>query len=94
MLDPRYPITLRTRRRCFRGLVKLCGQYRTLPKSHILPGSKVEKLGDEPIYSGEWSEVWPGVYEDEKDVAIKIIRYYGVDNLQTVKKVRCRDLVL
>ena len=73
--------------------MKLCGQYRTLPRSHVIPQSEVEKLGDEPIYSGEYSEVWPGVYEGETDVAIKVIRYYGTDDLQTVKKVWYYDLV-
>jgi hypothetical protein len=94
-------MSLRARRRCFRGLVKLCGEYGILPSSYIIPESKVEKLGDTPISSGGSSDVWPGVYyetEDTKDedggkyVAIKVIRYCNADDVQTVKKVRRFDL--
>ena len=81
------------RRRCFRGLVKLCGEYSILPSSHIIPESKIQKLGDSPISSGGSSEVWPGIHEDEKDedggksVAIKVIRYWDSGDVQ-IKRVR------
>ena len=91
MLDPKLQITLSTRRRCFRGLVKLCGEYGILPSSYIIPDSKVEKLGDEPISVGGFSKVWPGMYEDERAVAIKIIQYYEKDGVQTIKKARHFD---
>lgn len=89
------------RRRCFRGLVKTCGEYGILPSSYIIPESKIQKLGDSPISSGGFSDVWPGVYredgkfESEEDddegrfIAIKIIRYCETDDIQTIKKVRC-----
>lgn len=93
MLDPKLQITLSTRRRCFRGLVKLCGEYGVLPSPYIIPDSKVEKLGDEPISVGGFSQVWPGMYEDERAVAIKIIQYYEKDGVQTIKKSFCREVI-
>ena len=93
-------MSLSARRRCFRGLVKLCGEYGILPNSHVIPESKVQKLGDSPHASGGFSEVWPGIYneaEDEEDedgckgVAIKVIRYRDADDVR-MKKVRYFDL--
>ena len=58
----------------------------------MIPGSKIQKLGDAPISSGGFSDVWPGVYEDEKWIAVKVIRYYASGNIQQIKKVRCLGL--
>lgn len=90
MLDPRYEISLQARGRCFRGLIKTCGEYDTLPDSYI-PKSKIEKLGDSPVSSSNFSDVWPGMYEEDKSVAIKVMRYYESDDIRTVKKVRHLD---
>lgn len=91
MLSTRHPISLRARRQCFRGLVKLCGERGILPSSYLIPESKVEKLGDGPISTGGFSDVWPGMYEDEICVAIKVIRCYETDNAQKIRKVRHCD---
>ncbi|KAF9654244.1 kinase-like protein [Thelephora ganbajun] len=93
MLDHKYPITMRTRRRCFRGLVKVCGEYGILPNSYIIQESDIEKLGESPVSSGGFSDVWPGMHEGEKSVAIKIIRYYESDDVQTIKKDFCREVI-
>lgn len=86
-LDSHYPITLRAKRRCFRGLVKLCGEHGILPSSYLLPESKIQKLEDEgPRFTGGFSDIWPGVYEDETFVAIKVIRCCETD-VQKTKKV-------
>jgi hypothetical protein len=96
MLEPRYPMSLRARRRCFRGLIKICGEYGILPNSYLIPGSKVQKLGDAPISSSDFSSVWPGIYnqaEDKEDedggrcVAIKVVRYFESEDIRTTKKV-------
>jgi hypothetical protein len=100
MLEPRYPMSQRARRRCFRGLIKICGEYGILPNSYLIPGSKVQKLGDTPVSSSDFSHVWPGMYneagdEDEdggKCVAIKVVRYFESEDIRTVKKVRSFDL--
>jgi hypothetical protein len=73
--------------------VDLCGRSGILPSSYLIPESKIEKLGDEPLYTGGYSDVWPGMYGDETCVAIKVIRCYEIDNAQDVKKVRHRDLL-
>jgi len=100
MLQPQFQMTLRTRRRCFRGLVKICGEYGALPSSYIIPESKIKKLGDSHIASGGFSEVLQGAYEGDKPVAIKVIRLYdiytlniqGPKGIKEVKKVRHFDL--
>jgi len=89
-------MSLRTRRRCFRGLVRICGEHGILPSSYTIPKSKIQKLGDSPISSGGFSDVWPGAYEedeeeDEKFVAIKVIRHRESDDVQKIKKVRHFD---
>jgi len=81
------------RTRCFRGLVKICGECGILPNPYIIPGSKIQKLGNSPVASGGFSDVWPGVYgEDESTVAIKVVRYYESDDIQKIKRVSCFDL--
>jgi hypothetical protein len=91
----------RARRRCFRGLMKICGEYGILPSSYLVHESKVEKPGNTSISSGDFSQVWPGMYyeaEDETDedggkcVAIKVIRYCDVEDVQRIKKVESFDL--
>lgn len=101
MLDPKYSMSPRTWRRCLRGLAKICGEYSILPSSYVIPESRLQRLGYCPISSGSFSKVWPGTYkgddsgkdEDEsKEVAIKVVRYYGSDDVQGLKKVRRSDL--
>ena len=88
MLEPQYQISLRTRRRCFRGLVKICGEYGTLPDSYIIPESNIRKLGKSPAASGGFSEIWPGAYAGDKSVAIKVIWYRKYDDVREIKRVR------
>ena len=91
ILAPEQPVSVRTRRRCFRGLVEVCGKYGILPNSHAIPGSKIGVVGDGPISSGEFSEVWEGEYKDNdetKRVAIKVVRRFGSCELRKLEKVR------
>ena len=82
-------MSLSVQRRCFQGLVKLCGKYGILPNSYVIPGSKVQKLGDSPHASGGFSDVWSGIYNEAEDrckrVAIKVIRHRNVDDGQIKK---------
>ena len=93
MLDSHYPVSLRTRRRCFRGLVKLCGERGILPNSYIVPESKLEKLGEGPITTGRFADVWAGAYEDETMVAIKVIRPPESGNSKRARKVKDCDFL-
>jgi len=93
MLEPKHPISVRARRRCFQGLVRICGEYGILPTSYMVPESKIQKLGDSSISSGGFSDVWLGGYE-EKSVAIKVMRCKNSRSLQKIKKVRAVDLPL
>ena len=100
MLQPQFQMSLRTRRRCFRGLVKTCGEHGILPSSYIIPESEIKKQGDSHIASGGFSEVLRGTYKGESPVAIKVIRLYdiytlniqGTKGIKEVKKVRYFDL--
>jgi len=87
-LEPQYPISLSTRRRCLRGLAKICGEYDILPSSYIVPDSKVQKDGNLPVSFGGFSDVWKGFYgEERKAVAIKVIRQYETVDIRGIKKV-------
>ena len=55
----------RTRSRCFRELVEVCGKYGVLPASHTILGSKIETLEDVPVSAGEFTEVWPGTFMED-----------------------------
>jgi len=92
MLQPNIRMSLRARRRCFRGLVKICGEHGILPDSYIVSESEIRKLGSSPIPSGGSSEVWAGMYGEDKPVAIKVIRFYVSGDARKVKKVRLYDL--
>ena len=72
--------------------MRLCGEHGVLPESYLIPESKIEKLGDAPISTGGFSEVWPGIYEEENPVAIKVMKCYTQEGIQTIKKVRHLDL--
>ena len=78
-------MSLRARRQCFRGLVKICGEHGILPRSYVISESKIRKLGESPIPSAGSSEVWAGIYGEDKPIAIKVIRFYE-SNIRKVKK--------
>ena len=98
MLEPRYSISVDTRRRYFRELVKICGEYDILPSSYIIPESKVQRLDDSPVSSGGFSNVWRGTYAEDKSdkdkarsIAIKVMRCLKWVDIQPIKKVRGPD---
>lgn len=74
------------RSRCFQGLVKLCGEYGVLPETYLIPGFKIVKEGTKSASTGGFSDVWKGSYEKET-VAIKVIKYFTEDGIQTIRKV-------
>ena len=63
--------------------MKTCGEHGILPSSYIIPESEIKKLGDSHIASGGFSEVFRGMYEGRKPVAIKVIRLYDIYTLNT-----------
>jgi hypothetical protein len=80
---------LRTRRQCFLGFVKHCGEYGIVPRSYLIPESEIEKVEDKPVATGGFSEVWMGMYGgDETVVAVKTMRYYQQHDVQAVRKAR------
>ena len=89
MLQPQFKLNLRTRTRCFRGLVKICGEYGILPNSYVIPESKIQKLGDSTTSCSGSSDIWPGAYEEDIPVAIEVVRYYGSDDIRKIRKVTC-----
>ena len=76
--------------------MKICGEYGVLPSSHIIPQSKIRKLGDSPVSFGGFPDIWSGTYKEDNDkenkyVAIKFIRYCESADVQQVEKVRHSD---
>lgn len=89
MLESHDQKSLRTRAlwtSCLQGLVEICGEYAILPDSYAIPESKIRKLGNPPICSDHFSDVWRGAYE-EKSIAIKVIRCRNPDDPLEIKKV-------
>ena len=78
--------------RLFHTLRKLCGHIGRLPTQYDLSrrilGSSdaLRVLGDHPVASGGFADVWLGEYK-EQQVAIKAFRVYGRVNLDAVEKV-------
>ena len=91
MLLPQFQMSLQTRRRCLRGLVNICGECGILPNSYTIPQHKAQKLGDSPISSKVFSDTWSGMYEEDKSVTIKVMRYHESDDIREIKKVRYFD---
>ena len=81
---------LRERGECYQELVKICGEYGTLPSSYIIPESKVQKVGYTPT-SSDWSGVCEGVYED-KSIAIRVIRRHKPEDVQDIRVVKYLNL--
>jgi len=86
-------MSLQTRRRCLQTLMKICGEYVILPNAYIIPQSKILKLGNSPTSSSDLSEAWPGMDEEDKAVAIRVMRYHESDDIRGVKKVRYFELL-
>lgn len=92
MLRPKFEMHLQTRRQCLRVLTKICGEYAILPNSYVIPQSKIQKLGKSPTSSGDLSDFWPGMYGEDKSVAIRVMRYHELDDIRGIKTVRHFDL--
>ena len=91
MLKLRDQMSPPARARCLRGLVEICGKYDILTDSYTIPEPKIRKLGDFPIYSDSFSEVWQGMHGEDKFITVKSIRYRK-GNIQEIKKVGWFDL--
>ena len=87
-----HDMDLETQRRCLQSLVKICGEHSILPDSCIIPEPKLQKQDEIPVSSGGSSVVWRGVYmqgndDKRRDVAIKVMRYSGVSDVEAIRKV-------
>lgn len=69
---------------CLHKLQAICIHHSILPSSHVLLG-KLTKVGDEPVASSWFSDVWQGVHNGKK-VCVKSLRR-TIQNLQTIEKV-------
>ena len=85
-------MSLQTKRQCLRAFTEICGEYAILPNSFVIPQSKILKFGDSPISSKDFSDVWPGVYEGETFIAIKVMRHHRSDGIRDIKRVRPFDV--
>ena len=71
--------------------MKLCGDHGILPSSYLIPESMVQKEGSEPVTGGGFSDVWCGMYNKGRKVAIKVIRYHALEGFQSIKKAKHSD---
>jgi len=81
------PGTDQVSRQCLHKLQAICGQHMTLPSSHNVSGD-LTRVGDHPIASGGFADVWEGIHGDRK-VCIKFLRL-AMNNYEPLAKVRLR----
>jgi serine/threonine protein kinase len=67
-----------------RTLIKTCGQTGLLPSSYML-SEGLTKIGNLPIASGGFADVWKGLYKDH-GVAIKSLRVYDMSKFDDIRK--------
>jgi hypothetical protein len=75
----------RIRKKCLELLYKMCGRHALLPRT-----LKIQVCCDgtgTALYRGVFADVWKGQHCG-RDVAVKVIRTYSDDDLQTVIDVR------
>ena len=73
-------------RRCLRYLCRISGRHRLLPVAYKLTPTKL-RMGNKPIGSGGFAEVWKGSYNGQQ-VAIKILKVYSTSKTEDVGRVR------
>ena len=78
------PVTDDVFRQCLHRLQAICSHQGILPSSHIISGD-IARLGDYPVASGGFADVWEGTHGDIK-VCIKYPRI-TIKNRQEVEKV-------
>ncbi|CCL98659.1 uncharacterized protein FIBRA_00661 [Fibroporia radiculosa] len=66
-------------------LRKLCASRGVLPDSFKVNSQDLKLIKDHPEASGGFADIWLGQYK-EAEVALKVFRIYGRDNLQAVHK--------
>jgi hypothetical protein len=62
-----------------------------LPSSHLLT-DQLSKSGSAPVAGGGFGDVWEGMYND-RQVAIKVLRMYQVDEPEKLIKVSTVELM-
>ena len=71
-------------RLCLHKLQAICSHHGILPSSHIIAGGLI-RVGDYPVASGGFSDVWEGVHDNTK-VCIKCPRI-TIRDRQDIEKV-------
>jgi hypothetical protein len=79
------------RRRCLRFLYDICGRDALLPRSLTLPFSY--DTTEHPLTHGGFADVWKGQYQG-REVAVKVLKVYEIDDLDETRKVSCPRLVV
>ena len=82
------PVTEDISGRCLRELQAICSHHGILPSSHIISGGLI-RVGDYPVTSGGFSDVWEGTHNSIK-VCIKCPKITTM-NRQDIERVgNCR----
>jgi len=77
-------------RKCLRALKKMCGQARRLPSSYLISHDFPNGL---PIARGGSADVWDGTLNGVR-VAIKAFRISLADDIQSIDKAFCEEVVV
>jgi len=88
-------VDVKLRRKMFHTLRKLCAATGILPKSFHIPTSKLVRSDDKDGRSdarGAYADVWRARYEGEH-VARKVFRIAQNDDIFSVKKIFCREVI-
>ncbi|KAF9778328.1 kinase-like domain-containing protein, partial [Thelephora terrestris] len=78
-------------RRCLHKLQVICGHHSVLPSSYTLIGD-LARVGDEPVASGGFSDVWEGILNGDK-VCIKYLRCCA-QNRQSIEKAFYKEAII
>ena len=57
-----------------------------MPASYVIPKEQISEMGEHPVASGGFGDVWKGAYSG-RDVAIKALRVYKRDDVHKVERV-------
>ncbi|KAF9647775.1 kinase-like protein [Thelephora ganbajun] len=79
-------------RTCLHELRTICGSWKILPQSHILPASLLS-VAEQPIASRGSCDAYEGFFDNSK-VCVKRLRVYSMEGPNDVKRAFCQEVVV
>ncbi|KAF9651283.1 kinase-like protein [Thelephora ganbajun] len=72
---------------------QLCGRSELVPASYFISRERISTVGEHPVASGGFGDVWKGIYEG-RHVAIKALRVYKRDDMRKVKRIFYKEVTM